>query len=191
MELSRSSPSPSNIRLRISSKIKENRKTYNARKKANNDSHWFAFRRRTEDFAGLIKAINDNADYHVSHILKLNGFDPTQNKNEAIRLAAKLGHTNIVYLLLNWRPSEYFTSSNIKLVDPTAENNEALCEAVKNNHKDVVGLLLSDSRVNPSKVTCDLMSSASADMKSVLLENRRVKRGGKFTRKLKRRKQEK
>ena len=83
------------------------------------------------------------------------------------------------------------TSINIKLVDPTAENNEALCEAVKNNHKAVVGLLLSDSRVNPSTVTCDLMSSASADMKSVLLENRRVKRGGKFTRKLKRRKQEK
>jgi len=68
--------------------------------------------------------------------------NPSVGNNMGIRLAAKLGHHNIVKYLISLLP-EYG-------IDPSVCNNEAIRLAVTRNHKLVVKELLKDVRVNPN-----------------------------------------
>ena len=59
--------------------------------------------------------------------------------NEALIVAARIGFTDVVILLL----SDYG-------VDPSARDNQALIDAAGRGHLEIVKLLLSDDRVDPS-----------------------------------------
>ncbi|KAJ3270844.1 hypothetical protein HDV01_007393 [Terramyces sp. JEL0728] len=67
-----------------------------------------------------------------------NRVDPSAKNNYAIRIAAKVGNTENVKLLLQ-SPS----------VDPTANDNEPIISAVVAGHFHIVQLLLNDKRVDP------------------------------------------
>ena len=94
-------------------------------------------------FGTLINVIkNINIEYNgLNNIKWLLGdprVDPSSNNN-AIQVASKNGHTEIVKLLLG-----------DPRVDPTTYNNKAIRVASENGHTEIVKLLLGDPRVDPS-----------------------------------------
>ena len=71
----------------------------------------------------------------INRYLK-DGTDPSEWDNEAIRMASKHGHFEVVKLLLN-----------DERIDPSAENNYAIRVSSANSHVEVVKLLLKDESV--------------------------------------------
>jgi hypothetical protein len=61
--------------------------------------------------------------------------DPTASNNQALWLAARKGHMEVVRVLLAWEGLG-------KSVDPTAGNNQAVESAAEKGHVDMVQLLL-------------------------------------------------
>lgn len=70
----------------------------------------------------------------ISRLLRTE--DPSANNNEAIRMAAKNGHIEIVYLLLQ-----------DPRVDPSANNNEAIAWAITEGFTEIFILLWRDPRI--------------------------------------------
>jgi ankyrin repeat protein len=65
--------------------------------------------------------------------------DPSHQNQAALRAAVRLGHTQVVELLLN-----------DPRVDPSAENQDAIITACQHGWQQIVELLLSHPRVDPS-----------------------------------------
>lgn len=80
----------------------------------------------------------DMVEYFLKH-LSVFAMDPAHRDCISIRIAAQLGHTLVVQLLLA-EPS----------IDPGASNNGAIAVAAEFGHDGVVTLLLKDPRVDPS-----------------------------------------
>ena len=74
--------------------------------------------------------------YNIVELLLKFKVDPSKNKNRLIKIASKLGLTNIVVLLLK-----------DNRVNPAANNNSAIYKATKNGHYEVVKALLQSPRV--------------------------------------------
>ena len=83
-------------------------------------------------FIAFLAAIQSGDLEEVQNWLADTRIDPSARKNEALRLAAILGHTDIVALLL----------ADLR-VDPGAENGEALWWATTKGNLSIVNLLLS------------------------------------------------
>ena len=96
--------------------------------------------------------------------------NPADNNNEAIRVAASCGYTDIVKLLLQdtrvnpgdennrvirWA-ANYGHTDTVKIllqdnrVNPADQNNQAIRWAAHNGHTDTVKILLQDKRANPA-----------------------------------------
>ena len=147
---------------------------------------------------GLILACrNGYTEYYIKWS-KIAGtrWDPSVDYNNAIRLASKNGHIEIVKILLqdkrvdptdNWaiRIASQFGHIEIvkilledKRVDPSADDNYAIQYASQNGHTAVVKLLLHDDRVNPA--VCNNYSIKSAiengytETIKILLQDKRV-----------------
>ena len=84
----------------------------------------------------LLQAIRNNEFEKVNELLHV--CDPSLNDNEAIKVAAELGHMNIVEILIK-----------DTRVNPADWNNAAIRWAAENGHTDTVSVLLNDNRVDP------------------------------------------
>lgn len=93
--------------------------------------------------------------------------NPAADNNDAIRLASRYGHLEVVRLLLL-----------DKRVDPAALSNDAIRIASQNGHLEVVRLLLADPRVDPAALNNGSILLASkygySDVVRLLLSNNRV-----------------
>ncbi|KAJ3017836.1 UNVERIFIED_CONTAM: hypothetical protein HDU68_011450 [Siphonaria sp. JEL0065] len=108
----------------------------------------------------------------IKRLLQTAYFDPTKENNRTVRFAARLGHLDIVRLLVESNPkidvsdrhnyAIYCSAATGSLemveyllrhpkVDPSAEDNLAIQYAIQYNHIDVARRLLQDPRVNPSR----------------------------------------
>jgi len=85
----------------------------------------------------LLQAIRNNEFEKVNELLHV--CDPSLNDNEAIKVAAELGHMNIVEILIK-----------DPRVNPAGQTNYAIRWAAKNGHTNTVVVLMNDTRVNPA-----------------------------------------
>ena len=118
----------------------------------------------------LLQAIRNNEFEKVNELLHV--CDPSLNDNEAIKVAAELGHMNIVEILIkdtrvnpadqnNWGirgAASYGHTDTVAVllkdtrVNPADQNNNALVWAAKNGHTNTVATLMKDTRVNPADI---------------------------------------
>jgi hypothetical protein len=84
-------------------------------------------------------AIKNNNICRIKSMLKANSLNPSYEDNEAIYLAAKLGHTDVFKLLLE-----------DPRVDPSDMSNKTIITASLHENIDIVKLLIQDKRVDPS-----------------------------------------
>ena len=115
-----------------------------------------------EYFTHFLQAceITGNGDM-IDLLLSTNEIDPSDNDNEAIRLASEHGHIAVVDRLLQ-----------DDRVDPSADNNYAIRMASENGHIAVVDSLLQDGtgRVDPNDYDCQAIRLASQNGHIVILE---------------------
>ena len=112
------------------------------------------------------KAIEENNLELVNSLLQEGRIDPEDNRNEALRIAAKYGYVDIVKLLFKVGVKAIYSDNcairiasfygNITLVefllkepkvDPTDCVNESLSYAYKNGYIEIVELLWNDQRI--------------------------------------------
>jgi ankyrin repeat protein len=120
----------------------------------------------------FIDAVQYNRINIVKLLLKDGRYDPSVERNFAIRWAALYNRINIVKLLLeDRRVNSPYSKTDIyelfisaikggwtdivelllkeEILDPSESNNDAIMIAAENNNVDIVELLLSDPRINP------------------------------------------
>ena len=136
-----------------------------------NSIAWISFQRTiptSEKETIFIQACNKGRFHFMNKILTQDTtFDPSFQRNEAIKWATFYGFVDIVKLLLQ-----------DKRVDPSAENNYSIRRASELGHIVVVKLLLQDKRVDPSFKGNYAIINASAngrtDIVKLLLQDNRV-----------------
>ena len=129
----------------------------------------------TTKIINFIEAIENNKINIIKTLLKDLSFLPNFDDNQAFQLSARLGHIEIVELLLNDKRidpavvtipqilgspctiNSNKTNYNIvelllknKIIDPSIDYNYAIIYSSKFGHEQIVDLLLKDKRVDPS-----------------------------------------
>jgi len=114
----------------------------------------------------LVKSARDG-DLNEVRLLMIEGVDPSNQDNHAIKLAVVNGHIQVVKLLL----------PDLR-VNPAAEDNYCIRIASAKGYTDIVELLLQDDRVDPSAKDNYAITIASEkgyiDIVGLLLQDPRV-----------------